>query len=117
MAKAKAKAKAKVKAKAASLPEGYKALERHPNWDFEKNPVINGVRGKGFSKTGKFGKQRYCTVNDDTLGTVTVWESGMLSDFFDQTNEGDSVRIEFRGFGPAKKGQKAPRLFNVAVKS
>lgn len=118
-AKAKATAKAKAKAKAkvtASLPEGYKALERHPAWDFDKNPKITGERGKTFAKTGKFGKQRYCTVNDETLGLVTVWESGMLSDFFDQTSEGDNVCIEFLGYGEAKQGQKPPRLFSVGVR-
>jgi hypothetical protein len=118
MAKAKAKAKAKVKAKVKtiSLPAGYKALERHPSWDFEKNPVIEGVRGKTFTKTGKYGKQRYCTIDDATLSLVTVWESGMLSDFFDQTSENDSVRIEYLGLGQAKKDQKPPRLFSVGVK-
>lgn len=115
-AKVKAKAKAKAKVKTASLPEGYKALERHPSWDFDKSPVIEGKRGKTFTKTGKYGKQRYCTVNDNTLGMVTVWETGMLSDFFDQTSENDSVRIEFLGLGEAKKDQKPPRLFSVGVK-
>lgn len=116
MAKAKAKAKAKATAKVNKVPEGYKVLERQPTWDFEKHPVIEGVREKTFTKTTKYGKQRYCIVNDATLGKTTVWESGMLSDFFDQTEPGNQVRIEFLGFGTAKKGQHAPKLFSVAVK-
>lgn len=131
MAKSKAKAKGKAKkvarGKVPTLPSGYKVIGRAPSWDFEKHPVLEGVRGEDkeieFQQPKKKGQKkaesrtvRTMIVNDETLGPVTVWESTMLSDFFDQTEDGDQVRIEFLGFGNAKPGQNAPKLFNCAVK-
>jgi hypothetical protein len=55
-------------------------------------------------------------VNDETLGPVNVWESGGLRDLFEQTEDGDHVRIEFLGMGVKKPGQNAPRLFSCSVK-
>lgn len=121
MAKAKAKAKSKSKAKTNSLPNGYKVIGRAPNWDPEKNPVLEGERGATqevtFDKgTKKERTQRLTIVNDETLGNVTLWESSTLRDFFDQTKDGDEIRVEFLGYGDAKKGQNAPKLFSVGVK-
>jgi hypothetical protein len=124
MAKAKAKAKAKSKSKAKTqhtLPNGYKVIGRAPNWDPEKNPVLEGERGETqevtFDKgTKKERTQRLCIVQDDTLGAVTLWESSTLRDFFDQTEKGDHIRVEFLGYGDAKKGQNAPKLFSTGVK-
>jgi len=126
MAKAKAKAKAKSKrnstrnAKAPLLPNGYKVIGRAPNWDVEKHPVIEGERGEAKMVTLDEGTKkerevRTMIVQDETIGAVNVWESGMLSDLFDQTEEGDKVRIEFLGLGTAKRGQNAPKLFSCAV--
>ncbi len=122
MATAKRKTASKSKpANNGTLPSGYKVIGRAPSWDVEKNPVVAGIRGevrtvtmdKGTSKERDV---RTCIVEDATLGPVTVWESGMLKDFFDQTSEGDDVRIEYIGLGKAKKGQNAPKLFTVGVR-
>lgn len=125
MAKAKAKAKASSKRNARTskqpvLPNGYKVIGRAPNWDVDKHPVIEGERGEIRSVTMDEGTKkerevRTFILQDDTIGAVTVWESGMLRDLFDQTEEGDKVRIEFLGLGTAKRGQNAPKLFSCAV--
>jgi hypothetical protein len=129
MAKAKAKAKSNTKAKKASkgvtLPNGYKVIGRAPNWDMEKHPVLDGERGEAKDvtfvdpkKKGKDAKRvvRTFIVNDETLGPVNVWESGGLRDLFDNTEDGDTVRIEYLGLGTAKKGQNPPRLFSCSKK-
>lgn len=118
--KAKAKQTAKQNRKP-SVPKGYKAIGRAPSWDPEKNPVIEGVRGKAKEVTlNRDTDEEYTTetmiVNDDEIGPVTVWKSAMLGDIFEQTDDGDTVRIEFLGYGKAKKGQSAPKLFNCMVK-
>jgi hypothetical protein len=134
MAKSKAKSAPKAAKKSASksktptLPSGYKVIGRAPNWDPEKDGVISGERGPtrevDFAQPAKKGQKkgetrtvRTMVVNDETIGAVTVWESGMLTDFFDQTEEGDDVRIEFLGLGRAKPGQNAPKLFSCGVKN
>lgn len=127
MAKAKAKAKGKKtaskRAKPISLPNGYKVVGRAPNWDMDKNPVIQGERSEAreviFDEgTKKERSVRTMIVSDEELGAVTVWESGMLRDLFDQTEEGQTVRIEYLGLSPTKKkGQNAARLFSCAVKN
>lgn len=121
--KAKAKSKSKSKSKASTLPTGYKVIGRAPNWNIEKNPIIAGPRGAvsnvEFPPEKKGQKKRIVRtmiVTDAEIGPVNVWESGMLKDFFDQTEEGDDVRIEFLGYGTAKKGQNAPKLFSCGVK-
>lgn len=123
MAKAKAKAKSKSnsKSKVHALPNGYKVIGRAPNWDPEKNPVLQGERGATqevtFDKgTKKERTQRLCIVQDETLGAVTLWEASTLRDLFDQTEEGDDIRVEYLGLGEAKKGQNPPKLFSVGVK-
>lgn len=130
MAKAKAKAKAKSSKrtkgdKAVMLPDGYKVIGRAPNWDMDKHPVLEGVRGEDKEviftdpkKKGKDAKRKVRTfvVVDETIGAVNVWESGGLRDLFDNTGDGDAIRIEFLGLGTAKKGQNPPRLFSCAKK-
>lgn len=109
------------KAHAATLPGGYKVIGRAPSWEHEKHPVLQGERGdirevvmdKGTKKERTL---RTMIVQDDTIGAVTVWESAMLADMMDSTEDGDNIRIEFLGYGQAKKGQNAPKLFSCAVK-
>jgi hypothetical protein len=120
--KSNTKSNAKSKSKSNVLPDGYKVIQRAPNWDAVKNPVIEGVRGEVFSVKLNKGKKdersvNVMTVTDRTLGDVTVWESGMLSDMFERTKAGQTVRIEYLGEGkPAKAGQNPPKLFSAAVK-
>jgi hypothetical protein len=121
-----AKAKAKVIKRAApsKVPAGYRVIGRAASWDMEKNPVIEGVRGKikevtfNDKETGEERTINTMIVQDEELGAVVVWESGMLRDFFDQTEEGDTVRIEYLGTEKkaAKKGHNPAKLFNCLVK-
>lgn len=121
-AKAATKRKAKFNMKTApQLPNGYKVIGRAPNWDVEKHPVIEGVRGKAKSVvmnegTKKEYEVRTMIVTDDEVGAVTVWESALLTDLFDNTDDGDNIRIEFNGYGPKKPGQNPPKLFTCGIK-
>lgn len=119
--KAKRSTKAKAKSADVRLPDGYKVIERSPNWDCEKDPVIEGVRGeiktRAFKRDGKTQTTRYVVVEDATLGPTTVFESAGLRDFFEQTSEGDHVRIEFIGTTPpTRKGLNPMRNFSCAVR-
>lgn len=125
MAKGKKKvAKKKVakKAKPISLPNGYKVIGRSPNWDVDKNPVIEGERSETREVVFNEGKRdertvRCFIVTDQELGAVTVWESTGLRDLFDQTEEGNTVRIEYLGVSEThRKGQQPMKLFNCAMK-
>lgn len=125
MAKVKAKSKGNIKSKRKSkvtIPEGYRTIDRAPSWDMEKYPVIDGERGPTkrikFTdrKTGERRDAEIFTLIDDTIGAVVVWNSGGLSDLFDQSADGDTVRIEFLGLGKSKKGQNPPRLFQCSIK-
>lgn len=103
----------------ASLPEGYKVIERAPNWDHEANPIINGVRSEAKELTfGRGTSNEYdaeCfVVTDKDIGDVAVWKSGGLAALFEETNEGDEVYIEFLGYGEAKDDQSPPKLFRCA---
>jgi hypothetical protein len=124
MAKAKQKQSKAKQTKSASvkLPTGYKVIGRAPAWDVEKHPVIQGVRGKVKPVTVNRGTDdEYTTetmiINDHVLGRVTVWRSAFLEPLFEETDDGDSVRVEFLGYGDAKKGQSAPKMFDVSTKS
>lgn len=104
-----------------SAPDGYVSLDRAPNWDHEANPVIEGVRGEIEEQAVDRGRpterlQRLLSVEDKTLGAVTVWESAMLRNLFDRTVAGDTVRIEFLGYGEARSADEAPtKKFTCAV--
>lgn len=126
MAKAKSKTVAKAApkksaSKSSSLPAGYKALDaRAPNWEFEKNKEISGTRGparevKFDEGTKRERVSRVMTVDDAKLGRVTVWESAALRALFNETEDGDEVFVRFTGYGKAKKGQNAPKLFETGV--
>ena len=121
--KAKGKAsKGRKATRAATLPNGYRVIGRAPSWDMDKDPRVSGVRGETHEITVDKGKKteavrRNFIIQDETLGAVTIWESGMLRDLFDSTDDGDDIFIEFLGLGtPAKKGHNAPRLFSCGIK-
>lgn len=119
---AKKVAKRGKKSAAVHLPDGYKVIGRAPNWDVDKNPTIEGVRGEVKVVTLNAGtkqeKETNCmVVVTEELGALTVWESAGLRDLFEQTEDGDTVRIEYVETLPArKKGQQGMRVFSCAVK-
>lgn len=45
-AKKVAKGGKRKQSQAVHLPDGYKVIGRAPNWDVDKHPVIEGVRGE-----------------------------------------------------------------------
>jgi hypothetical protein len=107
---------------AVHLPDGYKVIGRAPNWDVDKSPVIEGVRGEIKQVTLNAGtkqeKETNCmVVVTEDLGALTVWESAGLRDLFEQTEDGDTVRIEYvETLEPRRKGQQGMRVFSCAVK-
>lgn len=115
------KSKQSVRAVKAKAPSGYTVLDRAPNWDHDHNPIIEGPRGEAEEIPVDKGRaterlQRCMTVSDKTIGDVTVWESGMLRNLFDRTKDGDTVRVEFLGYGtPRNKDESAPKKFTCAV--
>jgi hypothetical protein len=105
-----------------NLPDGYKVIERAPNWDVDVDPVIQGVRGEASELTfGRGTKNEYdaeCfVVTDPKLGERAVWRSSGLAQLFEETEQGDEVYIEFRGYGEPKNADDSPpKLFRCAVK-
>jgi hypothetical protein len=116
------KAKRGKKTQEIRLPDGYKVVGRAPNWDADKHPVLEGARGETKAVTLNAGtkdeKETQCmVVVSEELGAVTVWESAGLRDLFEQTEDGDSIRIEYtHTLPPRKKGQQGMRVFSCAVK-
>lgn len=110
------------KAQAVHLPDGYKVIGRAPNWDIDKHPVLEGVRGETKVVTLNAGtkdesENNVMVVVSEEIGAVSVWESAGLRDFFEQTEDGDSVRIEYvETLAPRKKGQQGMRVYSCAVK-
>lgn len=105
-----------------NLPNGFRTIGRAPNWDAEKHPVIEGERGKArdvvFDEgTKKERTLRVMTVVDETIGAVSVWESAGTKGLFEETDDGDIVRVEYLGLGPKVKGKNQMRKFACAVKA
>lgn len=129
-AKAAPRRKAKAKPTASTLagevlglPPGMRQLDASfaPTWDIDAMPVLHGtwtdVREVELTQGRKVVTRRCAEVKaDDGSGTrVTVWESAGLSALFDENPIGRAVFIRFDGYGKAKKGQNAPKLFTVGV--
>jgi hypothetical protein len=103
--------------KDANLPAGFKTIERASNWECEKNKIITGVRGPTKDVMVKGDELRCFQVESEEIGPVTVWESSYLRDLFDQTEEGDIVRIQYMGTSKPKFKDHSPtRIFKCAFK-
>jgi hypothetical protein len=115
------KAKQSVRSVKAKTPAGYTVLDRAPNWDHDNHPVIEGVRRADEEIPVDKGRaterlQRCMEVIDKTIGAVTIWESAMLRNLFDRTKDGDTVRVEFLGYGtPRSADEQPPKKFTCAV--
>jgi hypothetical protein len=84
-------------------------------------PILQGVWGKVRTIQVKRGKKmedaRLCDVETEDGQRFTVWESAVLAPLFNDCEAGTEVYIAFEGYGVAKKGQNAPKLFTVATRS
>jgi hypothetical protein len=103
------------------LPAGFKKVEGFAlPWDLDEMPVLQGTWGKVRTITVKRGKkmeeQRVCDVETADGKRYNVWESALLRPLFDDADEGTDVYIAFEGYGKAKAGQNAPKLFTVATR-
>lgn len=104
------------------LPAGFTRIEGFAqSWDLEEMPVLQGTWGKERTIQIKRGKKmeeaRVCDVETEDGKRYTVWNSAGLTALFDAAEQGTEVYIQFDGFGTAKKGQNAPKLFTVAYRS
>ncbi len=124
MANSKAKAKATASSLARSsgnVPKGMKAINSSfaPTWDPEARKELTGTFGPIKEvplKQGNKTVDRRCvefTTHDGER--FTIWESAGLKVMFDDVKPGTEVYIRFDGYGQAKKGQNAPKLFTVGV--
>lgn len=117
-------AKGKAQKSDVELPDGFKVVGRAPNmeWDLKKNNLLEGERGETREVVFNEGSKkeyvaRCCIVVSEELGAVTLWESAGLRDFFDQTEEGQIVRVKFtKELKPMKKGQQGMKVFECAAK-
>lgn len=121
MANRKATATKLAKSSSANVPKGMKALSGSfaPTWDPEKVNPIQGTFGEPKEVQLKQGNKtvtRRCVeFTTDKGDRFTVWESAGLKTMFDEVEAGTKVYIHFDGYGEAKKGQNAPKLFTVGV--
>jgi hypothetical protein len=117
-----AKATAKSATKKVELPKGFKAItgsgDFAPNWDFEKQPLIEGVLKAVRAVTQNKGKKDEREVNVYTIttkgGDLTVWESTALRALQD-VKKGKRVAIAFQGFRKLKGRPQPMKDFTVGV--
>lgn len=112
---------------AGDIPEGFQQIGGGyaPTWDPKKGDSIQGPTTgdvKVVEMTiGRKKQERRCVeITDVTSGErVTVWESAVLGQLFDQladAGQGTEVYIRFDGTGKAKKaGQNPPKLYTAAI--
>jgi len=123
---AKAKASAPPARTASAVPKGMRVLEGGyaKTWNVDEKPILQGeVRDVPKEVTLNAGTKketkRNCVEVHDGNERYTLWESATLKALFERLSvEKDlplKIWVEFTGYGVAKRGQNAPKLFNVAV--
>lgn len=129
MAKAKAvrNSNSNSKRNTAQVPKGMRVLEGGyaQQWDVDALPVLEGTvnsvpKTVTLNKGTKKEAERQCVeVHVKDGGRYTLWESAALSALFERLQaEKDlplKIWVAYRGLGVAKKGQNAPKLFDVAI--
>ena len=121
MATRKATASKLAKSSNGEIPKGMRQLSSDyaPSWDPEKVPTLNGTFGEvrtiPLKQDGKRVERRCVEMSTSDGKRVTVWESAGLKRLFDEVEPGANVYIHFDGYGEAKPGQNAPKLFTVGV--
>lgn len=126
-AKAKRNSNSNRKASQAQVPKGMRVLEGGyaEQWDVEARPVLEGQvhsvpKSVTLNKGTKKETERQCVeVHTKDGKRYTLWESAALTALFDRLSvEKDfplDIWVAYRGLGVAKKGQNAPKLFDVAI--
>lgn len=108
----------------ASPPKGMKPIQGGyaKTWNVDEMAVLQGKvehEPKTVTLTqGKKQVERRCVeVKTDGGERYTVWESAALVPLFAALEEQApcKVWIAFKGYGVAKKGQNAPKLFDSAI--
>lgn len=127
MATAKAVRNSNSARKAPQVPRGMRLLEGGyaKTWNVDEQAELEGeVRSVPKTVTLNEGTkketQRQCVEVHTTDGErYTLWESAALGSLFERLSNAKDlpmrVWLSFRGYGVAKKGQNAPKLFDVAI--
>ena len=119
-----AKAKATAKNASAQPPKGMTLIAGGyaNSWDVDTLSTMEGTvndppRVVQITQGGKLQDRKCVEVKTDSGERFTVWESAALVNFFEVLAEKAPCRvwIHFLGYGKAKKGQNAPKLFEAAV--
>lgn len=110
-----------------AVPKGMRLLEGGyaKTWNVEEMPTLEGVVSAApktvtLNQGTKKQADRQCVeVRTKSGDRFTVWESAGLTPLFERLGEKDAIPcnvwIAFKGYGTAKKGQNAPKLFDVAI--
>lgn len=116
-----------------STPEGFRKVETHlvGFWKPEiEGQCVQGVVGEAIEQQGMDGKSNVfysltlttddaAPIKDKLEKTITASEGQMIGVggkmllIFLRGREGKEVYIAYKGLGPAKKGQNAPKLFDT----
>lgn len=105
------------------LPKGFEPIagggQSWPGKDGKPGDVLHGeiiefdefTQGKGKDKR----TTQTAKIRTKDGAVFTIYESAGLRAIFEY-EEGSEVFIRFLGFGDAKRGQNAPRLYEVGIK-
>lgn len=120
-------AQAKATRNSPQVPKGMKVLDGGyaKTWNVEELPTLEGTVSAPPKEvtlnagTKKETKRQCVEVKTKDGDRYTLWESAALGALFERLSvEKDlplRVWVAFKGFGTAKKGQNAPKLFDVAI--
>lgn len=109
------------------VPRGMRVLEGGyaKTWNVDELPVLEGEvrevpKTVTLNKGTKKETERQC-VEVHTKGgeRYTLWESAALGALFERLGVAKdlplNIWVAFKGLGVAKRGQNAPKLFDVAI--
>jgi hypothetical protein len=92
------------------------------SWDVEVMPILEGhvespPKVVTLTQGGKKTDRKCVEVKTEDGARYTLWESAALVNFFEVLAEKApcNVWVAFQGYGKAKKGQNAPKLFEAAI--
>ena len=115
--------KKKTATKGNAIPSGFQAITKQltswPNDETSEGDTLQGVV-VGYKtikvKRGRKMEDAQIIQIETDEGVREVWESAVLQPLFEEDYTEYEVFIRFNGYGEAKKGQNAPKLFDIAYK-